>query len=96
MGVVGDVFKGNIVMGLAIGVGAAVLGPVVLPVLAQAAKPLAKAAIKAGMVLYEKGKETVAELGEVVEDIVAEAKAEVAEEFEQAIPAGPVEGEQSA
>jgi capsid protein len=43
-------------------------------------KPAAKAAIKGGLVLYEKGKETFAEVGEVVEDIVAEAKAELDEE----------------
>jgi Protein of unknown function (DUF5132) len=73
-----DVLKGNVVTGLAIGIGAAVLAPVVIPVAAQILKPLAKAAIKGGIVLYEKGKETFAEMGEVAEDIIAEAKAEMA------------------
>ncbi|MGC2064510.1 MAG: DUF5132 domain-containing protein [Thermodesulfovibrionales bacterium] len=85
MGLVDDVFKGNIGAGLAIGIGAAVLGPIVLPILAGAAKPIAKAAIKGGLALFEKGKETAAELGEVLEDIVAEAKAELAEEAEKAV-----------
>jgi hypothetical protein len=54
-----------------------------------------KAAIKGGIVLYEKGRETVAEVGEVLEDIVAEAKAEVAAEHEQAIAVTPVPEEQN-
>jgi hypothetical protein len=70
----------NIVTGLAIGIGAAIVGPTVVPALARVLKPAAKAAIKGGLVLYEKGKETFAEVGEVVEDIVAEAKAELDEE----------------
>lgn len=71
--------KGNVVTGLAIGIGVAVLGPVVVPLVASVAKPLAKAAIKGGLTLYEKGRETVAEMGEVLEDLVAEAKSELAE-----------------
>ncbi|MFI5293943.1 MAG: DUF5132 domain-containing protein [Thermodesulfovibrionales bacterium] len=96
MGLLDDVFKGgNVITGLAIGIGAAVLGPVVLPILAGAAKPLAKAAIKGGLALCAKGKESAAEFGEVFEDIVAEAKAELAEEHEKAIPVPPTEAEQS-
>jgi hypothetical protein len=75
-----DDLKGNAVSGLLIGIGAAVLAPVVLPILASIAKPVAKAAVKGGIMLYEKGKEAVAEAGEMFEDIVAEAKAELAEE----------------
>ncbi len=75
-----DDLKGNVVGGLLIGIGAAILAPVVLPILASIAKPVAKAAVKGGIMLYEKGKETVAEAGEMLEDIVAEAKAELAEE----------------
>jgi hypothetical protein len=75
-----DDLKGNVVSGLLIGIGAAVLAPVVLPILASIAKPVAKAAVKGGIMMYEKGKEVVAETGEMLEDIVAEAKAEMAEE----------------
>lgn len=71
--------KGNIITGLAIGIGVAVLGPVVIPAAARVAKPLAKAAIKGGVSFYEKGREVIAEAIEVVEDIVAEAKSELAE-----------------
>jgi hypothetical protein len=84
MGLFDDVLKGNVVTGLAIGIGAAVLAPTVLPVLAGVAKPVAKAAIKGGLVLFEKGKETFAEMGEVVEDLVAEAKSELSEAHEKA------------
>jgi hypothetical protein len=79
MGLFDDVLKGNIVTGLAIGIGAAVLAPTVLPVIASVAKPVAKAAIKGGIIIFEKGKEAFAEAGEVVEDLVAEVKSELSE-----------------
>ena len=62
------------------GIAAIVLLPVLVPVAAgKVGKPLAKATIKGGIVLYEKGKGVIAEVGETFEDIVAEAKAELAE-----------------
>ena len=62
------------------GIAAIVLLPVLVPVAAgKVGKPLAKATIKGGIVLYEKGKGVIAEVGETLEDIVAEAKAELAE-----------------
>ncbi len=75
-----DDLKGNAGSALLIGIGAAVLAPVILPILASIAKPVAKAAVKGGIMLYEKGKEVAAEAGEMFEDIVAEAKSELAEE----------------
>ncbi len=88
--------KGNILSGLAIGIGAAVLAPVVIPVVASVMKPLAKAAIKSGFMLYEKGRETFAEVTEMVEDIVAEAKAEMAEAHKEEASAGISGGETGA
>ncbi len=58
---------------MAIGLGALVVTPVVLPLL----KPAAKATVKTGVILYEKTKGTLAEAGEMMADLVAEAKAEV-------------------
>ncbi len=81
--------KGNILTGLAIGIGAAIFAPQVIPALAGVVKPLAKAAIKGGLVLYEKSKEAVAEAGEMMEDIVAEVKAEMAESHEQSAGISP-------
>jgi hypothetical protein len=75
---VGSWFKGNIVSGLAIGIGSAVIAPLIVPALSKVAKPLAKVAIKSGLLLYETGKEKFAEVSEVVDDLVAEAKSEVA------------------
>jgi len=71
--------KGNILTGLAIGIGAAIFSPQVIPAIAGVVKPFAKAAIKGSLIVYEKGKEAFAEVGEMMEDIVAEVKAEMAE-----------------
>ncbi len=79
-------WKGNILTGLAIGIGSAVLAPVLVPVLASVAKPLTKAAIKGGLIVFEKGKEVAAETREVLEDLVAEAKSELAEAEKGALP----------
>jgi hypothetical protein len=69
--------RANIAFGLAIGVGAAVVAPVVLPIAARAARPIGRELLKAGYLLYERGRDTSAELGEMVEDVVAEVRAEV-------------------
>jgi hypothetical protein len=74
-----DDFGKNGVTGLAIGLGAAVVAPVVVPLLSSIAKPLAKGAIKGGLLLYEKGREIAAETGEVLEDLMVEARAELSE-----------------
>lgn len=94
MALLDDIFKGNITAGLAIGIGAAVLAPVMLPVLASVAKPLAKAAIKSGFILYEKGKEAVAEMSEMVEDVVAEARSELSEMHQEVAETAPEQGAQ--
>lgn len=66
--------------GIIAGIGAVLLAPVVIPVVAGVGKPLAKSLIKGGIVLFEKSKGAFAELGETWEDMVAEAKAELADE----------------
>jgi hypothetical protein len=68
---------GNLGTGLAIGAGAALLTPVVLPVLGALVKPVIKTAIKGGMLLYEKGEVLTAEMKETFEDLTAEAKSEL-------------------
>ena len=93
MGLLDNGLSGNAVTGLAMGIGAAVLGPMVLPALAGVAKPLLKEAIKGGLMLYEKGKETVAELSEAMEDVVAEAKAEMEDVHAEAAPIAVAGGE---
>ena len=83
MGLLDNAIKGTVLTGLAIGIGAAVLAPVVLPVLAGVAKPLVKAVMKSGLMLYNKSKEVIAEAGEVTEDLWAEAKTEADAEMEE-------------
>lgn len=87
-----DIFKSNIVTGILVGLGGMVLAPVVLPALAGVVKPVAKAMIKSGFIFYEKTRETLAELGEVAEDLVAEARSELAEEQAAKVPAPAAEG----
>jgi len=68
------------VPGVVAGIGAVVAAPLLIPVVAKVGKPVAKAVVKGGIVFYEKGKGMMSETGEVFEDIVAEAKAELAEQ----------------
>lgn len=71
--------------GVVVGLGAIMLAPTVLPLIATIAKPLVKATIKGGIILYEKGKELVAETAEVLEDLAAEAKSELVQAHEEAM-----------
>lgn len=76
MSMLEDAFKGgNIATGLAVGVGAAVLIPLAMPVL----RPLSKVAVKAGLSVYDQGRVAFAELSERTNDLVAEARAEMDE-----------------
>jgi hypothetical protein len=71
-----DLFKGETSKGVAIGFAAAMLAPVVVPILTQTARTL----IKTGILLYHKSRETLAEAEETFDDLVAEVRAELAEE----------------
>jgi hypothetical protein len=62
---------------MAIGAGAVLLAPVVLPMVASVMRPVVKAAIKGGIMAYENAKVAVAETRETFEDIAAEARSEV-------------------
>lgn len=67
-------------VGLVIGVGALICAPVVLPALAAVIRPIAKASIKGGIILIEKTRQLMAEAQEKIEDITAEAYAELVSE----------------
>lgn len=78
MGLIDDALKLKGAPGMALlALGAVVLAPVVMPVLGSALKPVIKQGIKGGLVLYQKSKELAAEALESLEDIAAEAKAEM-------------------
>jgi hypothetical protein len=68
------------VSSLAVGAGVVLLAPVVIPVVGAVLKPLAKAVIKGGIMAYEGAKVSVAETKETIEDLAAEAKAEITQE----------------
>ncbi|MCU0568564.1 MAG: DUF5132 domain-containing protein [Oculatellaceae cyanobacterium Prado106] len=57
---------------IAVGVATVALVPVVLPLV----RPVLKATIKTGVTLFEQAKSSIAETGELLADIAAEAKAE--------------------
>ena len=63
---------------LVIGAGIVLLAPIVMPMVASVMKPLAKAAIKGGLLAFESSKVALAETKETLEDLAAEAKAEIA------------------
>jgi hypothetical protein len=69
--------KGLTAGNLAIGAGVVLLAPVVIPVIGTITKPLIKSVIKGALITYEGAKVTIAEARESLEDITAEAKAEV-------------------
>ena len=72
MALLEDIRKGNALTAVAIGLGAVLLAPIA----GQVLRPLAKAAIKGGIAAYY----SLAELGETVGDIVAEAQHELLEQ----------------
>ena len=74
MALIEDMFKGNLAVGLAIGVGAIIFGPTVIQTMGSILRPVTKPLIKNGMVFY---RETLSEIGEMATDLVAEARAEL-------------------
>jgi hypothetical protein len=68
------------------------LAPAVAPALARFARPAAKAGIRTGLLLFERGRVAAAELRETLEDITAEVQAEFDAEKAQGHTeaAGPV------
>ena len=69
----------DLIKGAALGVGVALLVPVALVALAPVIRPFARTALKAGLLAYEKGRETLEELGETFEDVMAEVEEELAD-----------------
>ena len=70
----GNIFRGNVLTGLAVGIGAALLAPTIGPML----RPAAKAVIKSGILAYQ----GLVELGEMASDLAAEAQAELEQQHE--------------
>ncbi len=80
--------RGQLVLtGLLVGAATLALAPVLLPTIARVGRPIAKAAIKGVILAWETTRETVAELAEAAEDMLAEARAELAQELVGEAPA---------
>jgi hypothetical protein len=68
--------------GVLVGAGVVLLAPVVIPVVTTVLKSLTKATIKGSLIAYHKAKIATAETMEGLEDLAAEAKAEITEKPE--------------
>ncbi len=79
--------------GLAVGIGAIILAPVLVPVIGEIAKPVVKATIKGGLLLVQRGRQMIAEAAEIVEDLAAEAKAELIAENISTAASEPAAGD---
>jgi hypothetical protein len=88
MSMLEDMLKGSWGAAL-VGVGVALVAPTVLPAVGTAFRPLAKSAIKSGILLYNGVKEAIAEAGEQMNDMVAEVQAEVEAEAKEATAETP-------
>lgn len=75
VGVAAALIEVELIPGMLIGV-AAMLAPNLLPKVGNGLRPLIKGAVRAGYSVAERTKETFAEAGEQLQDIVAEVKAE--------------------
>ena len=69
-------WKGTVAAMLAGGALGVFLAPLIRPAIARNARPALKAAVHAGLLVYQQGRETFSEFGEVLEDVAAELKAE--------------------
>jgi hypothetical protein len=72
-----EAFGSSWVPSVLVGAGVALVAPVVVPALAAGMRPLAKAVIKGGIMVYDKGAEVLAEAGEQFSDLVAEVRSEL-------------------
>ena len=78
----------KILLGVGIGMAGLTLLRQVLPSFGGLGRPLAKAAIKSGINFYDKSRESLSRFAEVMEDLAAEARQEIADE--RRATAGPV------
>jgi hypothetical protein len=69
---------GSLASNLLLGAAVVVLAPIVVPAVLAGMRPVAKTLVKGGMLVYDKAREMMAEAGEQVSDLVAEARSELA------------------
>jgi hypothetical protein len=67
---------GTLLTALIAGIAGGLMAPLIRPQLARGMRPAAKGVFKAGIALYERGREKTAELAETASDVLAEARTE--------------------
>lgn len=67
----------NLLIGVGIGMGALVFLKELVPAFKGVGRPLAKATIKSGILVFDKSREKLAQFRETCEDLVAEVRAEM-------------------
>jgi hypothetical protein len=60
-----------------VGIGAVLTVPTMLPAIGHAMRPVMKAAVNTGLMAYGTARETVAEVGEQINDLIAEVREEL-------------------
>jgi hypothetical protein len=70
--------KARVLFGFGMGIAAAGVAREVLPAFQGLGRPLAKAALKSGLILLDRGRVRMAQMQETLEDLTAEARAELA------------------
>jgi hypothetical protein len=87
---IAESFGESLLSNLLIGAAAVVLAPIVVPAVLAGMRPVAKTVVKGGVLVYDKAREMVAEVGEQMGDLVAEARSELtasaAAAVESAVP----------
>jgi Protein of unknown function (DUF5132) len=73
-----DIPKGGL-SAVLVGLGTVIVAPIVIPAL----RPVAKTLVRGGVMLYDMVKESVADAGEQLNDMVAEVRSELAESAEE-------------
>jgi hypothetical protein len=68
---------GTAATGIVVTVAAAVVAPILLPVVVSVGRPLIKSAIKGAILAYGRGQEVIGEMQETLEDLTAEARSEL-------------------
>lgn len=71
---IANLLNNGVLKRTAIGAGIAVAVPVAAFYLAPFVRPVARSTMKVGLVMFEKTRETAAEIGEIMEDLVAEVR----------------------
>lgn len=81
--------KRNVLTGVAVGIGASILVPVLIPAVAAVGRPAAKLVMKTGITVYESGRQLVSGVGRGVSGLYSEAQTEMTHQGQP--PAAPAQ-----